>query len=138
MKDFVGTMTQPTYQELLAENSRLKLSLSCKDYMLDDEHVALLVSAAPGLSGMPAMYTLVLYANAGRVCTQSFLADKVQRICGVYPTLDSIRTGIQRARRLIKHWPVSLDPVVNLGYRMTIHDKSWKVEDSINEHFSNW
>lgn len=121
-------VNQPPYEELLAENDRLKIALSYKELLLDDEHVARVISAAPDLTATQARYVLILYGNANRVVTQTMLADKVGRMIGGYPTYDAIKSAVTRARKAIKHWPVTIEAYNGVGYSMVIHDKTWRLD----------
>lgn len=87
--------------------------------------IARCIDAIPGGAERLAAYLLVLLSDApGRTLPYDFIAARMEELSGSHHSLASVSTAVKKARAAIRRtdWPVSIETVTAVGYRMTIRD----------------
>lgn len=88
--------------------------------MSDIQRVADLIDAYPRLQRQPAQVLLVLLEAKGRIVTQERFVERIRDLSGDYPTLDSIKTALKRARRVTG---LEIEPIYGVGWRLVEPEK---------------
>lgn len=94
---------------------------------MDDDRIAQLIDAVPGLTRSPARLLLVLLDRRGRTVSQSEACEAMFHLSGDRHGIDGLRTSLKHLRRATNGLPITVSTVMGIGWRADVRD-GWQWE----------
>lgn len=100
---------------------------------LNDARTADLVSVADDLTAMQARLLWTLWDARNRYLDYETVIQNVFDFGAVRPQADTICTYVSKLRKVLRRlgWPLRLDVKFDLGYRLSVLQPGWRMDDEI-------